>query len=170
MTHQISRRAVFIGAIAAPFAGATGAGAREIVPGVGYRPGTVIVSMSQRKLYFVLPDGNAIRYPVAVGKPGKQWFGQRMIDGKHVRPAWSPPAEVKRDNPHLPDVIAGGARNNPMGERALTIAPGQYAIHGTNVPSSIGTYASYGCVRMHNADIVDLFERVAVGAPIVVVR
>lgn len=133
-------------------------------------PGTIVVSTSRRRLYFALPDGQMLNYPVAVGKPGKQWFGQRIIDGKYVRPAWSPPPDVKRDNPHLPDVIAGGARNNPMGERALTIAPGQYAIHGTNRPESVGTYASYGCVRMYNRDIMELYDRVAVGAPIIVVR
>ncbi|MCA0422054.1 MAG: L,D-transpeptidase [Proteobacteria bacterium] len=135
-----------------------------------YPAGTIVVSTSQRRLYFVLGNGSALRYPVAVGRPGKQWFGQRFIDGKFVRPAWSPPEDVRRDNPNLPNVIAGGARNNPMGERCMTISPGQYAVHGTNVPGSIGTFASYGCVRMYNHDIVELFERVPIGAPIIVVR
>ena len=114
-------------------------------------------------------DGTALRYRVAVGKPGKQWFGEARIDGKYVRPAWSPPAEVKRDNPRLPDVIPGGAPNNPMGARALTLNLDEYAIHGTNRPSSIGTYASYGCIRMLNEDIVHLYEQVNVGTRVVVV-
>lgn len=143
--------------------------ARELVPlPQGYEPGSIVVSTRQRMLYFVNGDGTAIRYRVAVGKPGKQWFGTRVIDGKHIQPAWSPPAEVKRDRPSLPDVIAGGAPNNPMGAGALTIAPGQYAIHGTSASmrASIGTYASYGCVRMLDEDIVDLMPRVRVGARI----
>ena len=84
--------------------------------------------------------------------------------------AWSPPAEVKRDNPGLPRVIPGGTPGNPMGPRALTLTGGEYAIHGTNRPSSIGGYASYGCIRMYNHDIVDLFSRVQVGTPVVVIR
>ena len=95
---------------------------------------------------------------------------ERAVDGKHVRPAWSPPAEVKRNNPRLPNVIAGGSPSNPMGVAALTLSGGEYAIHGTNRPGSIGTYASYGCIRMHNHDIADLFERVSVGTPVVVTR
>jgi lipoprotein-anchoring transpeptidase ErfK/SrfK len=137
----------------------------------GYESGAVVVSTRQRLLYFVQGDGSAIRYRVAVGRPGKQWFGTRVIDGKHVRPAWSPPAEVRRDKPGLPDVIPGGAPNNPMGAAALTIAPGEYAIHGTSASmrASIGSYASYGCIRMLDEDILDLLPRVRVGARIHVV-
>lgn len=137
-----------------------------------YEPGSIIVSTSQRMLYLVNGDGSAIRYRVAVGKPGKQWFGTRVIDGKHIRPAWSPPAEVKRDRPSLPNIIAGGAANNPMGAAALTITPGEYAIHGTSASMrrSIGTYASYGCIRMLDEDILDLLPRVRVGARVHVVR
>ena len=144
---------------------------RELVAfdgGVG--PGTIVVRTGERRLYLVLGNGAALRYPVAVGRPGKQWFGRAVIDGKHVRPAWGPPAEVKRDNPRLPNVIPGGAPNNPMGVAALTLSGGEYAIHGTNRPNSIGTYASYGCIRMYNEDISDLFGRVSVGTPVVVIR
>ena len=125
---------------------------------------------TERRLYLVLGNGAALRYPVAVGRPGKQWFGTAVIDGKHVRPAWAPPREVKRDNPRLPNFIPGGAPNNPMGVAALTLSGGEYAIHGTNRPGSIGTYASYGCIRMFNHDIADLFDRVSVGTPVVVTR
>ena len=144
------------------------ASAREVVPFDGFSPGTVVVNTSQRRLYYVVGNGTAIRYPVAVGKPGKQWFGASRIDGKYVNPAWSPPAVVRRDNPKLPDVIPGGTPGNPMGVRALTLAGDEYAIHGTNRPDSIGTSASYGCIRMFNQDIVDLYERVTVGTPVVV--
>ena len=142
----------------------------EIVAISGYAPGTIIIRQAQRSLYLVLRGGEAIRYPVAVGKAGKAWRGTAQVSGKYVNPAWSPPAEVKRDKPWLPDVIAGGAPNNPMGIRALTLSGGEYAIHGTTqaMRASIGTAASYGCIRMYNEDIADLFDRVAVGTPVAV--
>jgi lipoprotein-anchoring transpeptidase ErfK/SrfK len=144
--------------------------ARSLVPYKGpERPGTVIVRTNERKLYLVLGDGKAIRYPVGVGKAGKQWQGRAQVEGKHVEPAWAPPDEIKRDNPRLPDVIAGGSPRNPMGPRALTLSGGeQYAIHGTNRPYSVGTFASYGCIRMYNEDILDLFDRVNVGTEVLV--
>ena len=145
--------------------------AREVVPFADAgRAGSLVVRTSERRLYLVNGDGTAIRYPVAVGKPGKQWAGATMIDGKYYQPDWSPPAVVKRDKPWLPNLIRGGTPGNPMGVAAMTLRGGQYAIHGTNVPSSIGTFASYGCIRMHNHDIADLIERVSVGTPVYVVR
>jgi lipoprotein-anchoring transpeptidase ErfK/SrfK len=144
--------------------------AREVVAFGHYGAGTVVVRTGERALYYVMGDGRALRYRVGVGRPGKQWRGQAVIDGKHLSPAWSPPAEVKRDNPRLPDVIAGGSPHNPMGAAALTLSGGQYAIHGTNVPGSIGGFVSYGCIRMHNADVLDLFARVAVGTLVVVTQ
>jgi lipoprotein-anchoring transpeptidase ErfK/SrfK len=81
-----------------------------------------VVRTSERRLYYVLGDGRAIRYPVGVGMASKQWTGTTRIDGKYLRPAWSPPREVKRDKPSLPDVIPGGSPRNPMGEAALTLA------------------------------------------------
>ena len=147
------------------------ASAREVVPFEGgVQPGTIVVKTAERRLYLVLGNGSAIRYPVAVGRPGKQWQGSAQVNGKHVQPAWIPPAEVRADNPRLPHVIPGGSPGNPMGPRALTLSGGEYAIHGTNKPSSIGTFASYGCIRMYNQDIVDLFDRVNVGTPVVVAR
>jgi lipoprotein-anchoring transpeptidase ErfK/SrfK len=149
----------------------TPAQAREPVAFTGRaEPGTIVVRTSERRLYLVLGEGRALRYPVAVGRPSKQWQGEARVNGKHVHPAWSPPDEVRQDNPKLPDVIPGGAPNNPMGPRALTLSGGEYAIHGTNRPESIGTFASYGCIRMYNQDIVDLFDRVSVGTQVVVTR
>ena len=89
-----------------------------------YAPGTIVVKTGERRLYLVLDDGTAVRYPVGVGKPGKQWAGVTKIDGKYREPAWAPPAEVKRDNPRIPDVIAGGSPSNPMGVAAMTLAGG----------------------------------------------
>ena len=151
---------------------ATPAAAREVVAiNGGASPGTIVVRTNERRLYLVLGEGRALRYTVGVGRAGRQWAGRAFIDGKHVRPAWSPPPDIRRDNPGLPSVIPGGTAENPMGAAALTLSGGgSYAIHGTNSPSSIGGFVSYGCIRMHNQDIVDLYGRVGVGTPVVVTR
>ena len=148
------------------------AAARETVafePGVA--PGTIVIVTHERRLYYVFEDGAAIRYPVGVGKAGMQWRGLSRIDGKYLRPAWVPPPEVKRDHPELPDFVPGGSPHNPMGVAALTLAGDQYAIHGTTqaMRKSVGTFASYGCIRMLNEDIADLYPRVGVGTPVMVV-
>jgi lipoprotein-anchoring transpeptidase ErfK/SrfK len=146
------------------------AAARELVAFSGYAPGTIVVKTGERRLYLVLGNGSALRYPVGVGRNGRQWTGTAYIDGKYLRPDWSPPAEIRRDKPGMPAVIPGGSPKNPMGVAALTLSGGEYAIHGTNTPASIGGFVSYGCIRMFNADILDLFARVRVGTPVVVLR
>ena len=157
--------------LAATTASAERAQARDIVgfPG-GYMAGTVVVKTSERSLYYVLGNGRAVRYPVGVGRAGKQWAGTAIVSGKYLHPAWSPPAEVRHDKPNLPNVIPGGSGSNPMGAAALTLSAGEYAIHGTNNPGSIGGQVSYGCIRMYNADILDLYGRVGFGTPVVVTR
>ena len=132
-----------------------------------YPAGTIVISQAQRRLYLVLGQNEILSYPVAVGRPGKQWRGTVRIDGKYLNPAWAPPAEVKRAEPWLPDYIPGGSPRNPMGVRALTLSGDEYAIHGTNRPETIGKAASYGCIRMNNRDITDLFGRVGLGPPVV---
>ncbi len=147
--------------------------ARELVPFADTRlaPGTVVVRTAERKLYFVIRPGEAIRYTVAVGKSGKQWYGVKHVEEMQVEPAWAPPRSVKRDNPWIPDLIASGAPNNPMGARAIGLGPGgEYAIHGTNLPGSVGMAASYGCFRMHNSDVIDLYARVRIGTRVIVLR
>ena len=147
------------------------AAAREVVAfDGGYSAGTIVVRTGERKLYLVLGNGTALRYPVGVGKNGRQWSGNAFVDGKYLRPDWIAPPEIRRDRPGLPEVIPGGSPRNPMGEAALTLSGGEYAIHGTNAPGSIGGFVSYGCIRMFNADVLDLFARVQVGAPVVVLR
>ena len=136
----------------------------------GYEPGTVVVKTSERRLYLVLENGETISYRVGVGKAGRTWTGVSYISGKFIRPAWSPPADVRREKPSLPDVIPGGSSQNPMGAAAMTLSVDQYAIHGTNKPESIGGFVSFGCIRMHNQDVLDLYQRVKVGTPVVVLR
>jgi lipoprotein-anchoring transpeptidase ErfK/SrfK len=141
---------------------------REVVAFSGFAPGTIVVKTGERSLYFVLDAQRALRFPVGVGRSGKAWSGTARVEGKYVRPAWAPPYEIRREHPNLPEVIPGGASNNPMGEAALTLRGGEYAIHGTNRPASIGGFVSYGCIRMYNRDIVELYSLVAVGTPVIV--
>lgn len=162
-----------LGLGAAALAGAPALAAPSIVqlPRADYPPGTIIISLRQRRLMFTLDSGRAISYPVAVGASGRAWAGWARVDGKHVNPAWQPPAVVKAHVRGLPDIIPGGAPNNPMGPRALTLDRHEIAIHGTtrSMRRSIGTAASFGCIRMYNEDIVDLFDRVSVGTPVLAI-
>lgn len=165
-------RSLFAAAVAAfgLVVSAQGAAARSTVsfsPGV--EPGTIVISASQRKLFYVIRPGVAISYPVAVPKRGKEWSGYAEIDGKYLRPDWTPPAVVRADHPELPELIPGGSPRNPMGVAALTLDRGEVAIHGTSprMRASIGSAASYGCIRMLNEDVSDLYSRVDVGSPVI---
>jgi lipoprotein-anchoring transpeptidase ErfK/SrfK len=155
-------------AIAAALFVPSSAMARETVSFKEGSAGTIVIRTNERRLYYVIGGGQAIRYPVGVGRAGKQWAGTSFIDGMRLKPAWSPPDEVRRDKPSLPAVIPGGSAGNPMGAAALTLSGGQYAIHGTNSPGSIGGFVSYGCIRMYNQDIMDLYQRVHFGTPVMV--
>jgi lipoprotein-anchoring transpeptidase ErfK/SrfK len=131
-------------------------------------PGTIVVRTGERRLYFVTKQGRAIRYVVGVGRADKQWFGTTSIASKHIRPAWSPPAEIRRGRPNY--VIEGGSPRNPMGAAALVLVDNELAIHGTNNPGSVGGFVSWGCIRMHNKDIMDLYDRVSAGTRVVFTR
>jgi lipoprotein-anchoring transpeptidase ErfK/SrfK len=132
--------------------------------------GTIVVRTNERRLYYVIGYGQAIRYPVGVGRAGQQWSGTSVIDAKYVSPDWAPPPDIRAENPKLPLLIPGGSPHNPMGVAAMTLSGLDYAIHGTNQPSSIGHFVSHGCIRMLNEDVTDLFGRVGVGTPVVVIR
>jgi lipoprotein-anchoring transpeptidase ErfK/SrfK len=159
-----------IGATALPTGNTAYARGDVVTMNGSVAPGTIIVRTNVRRLYYVTAAGQAIRYLVGVGRAGRQWAGRSYITGKYTYPAWSPPAAVRHDKPNLPNVIPGGSTGNPMGVAAMTLAGGEYAIHGTNVPNSIGGFVSYGCIRMYNQDVVDLYSRVSVGTTVAVVR
>ena len=133
-------------------------------------PGTIVVRTNERRLYLVLGAGKALRYKVGVGRAGRQWAGTSSIAGKYIRPNWAPPEAIRRERPGVAEVIPGGSPRNPMGVAAMTLSGGEYAIHGTNAPASIGGFVSYGCIRMYNQDISDLFSRVEVGTLVIVKR
>jgi lipoprotein-anchoring transpeptidase ErfK/SrfK len=136
-----------------------------------YLPGTILIRTGERRLYYFVGTGEAIRYPVGVGRAGMQWSGSAFIDGKYIKPAWSPPASIRADYRRLPPVVPGGSGGNPMGAAAMTLSGGgEYAIHGTNAPGTIGGFVSHGCIRMYNEDILDLYSRVSIGTRVVVTR
>lgn len=144
--------------------------AREIVDvAEDYEYGTIVVKTSEKRLYYALGNGKAIRYTVAVGSPQNQWFGTTWVSEKRTNPTWTPTPSMRARNPNLPQSVAGGA-NNPLGVRALYLGWTTYRIHGTNAPGSIGHAVSNGCIRMRNEDVVDLYERVHIGAPVIVAR
>jgi lipoprotein-anchoring transpeptidase ErfK/SrfK len=148
------------------------ASAREIVRFNGnYSSGTIVIKTNERRLYYVLGGGQAIRYPVGVGRRGMAWTGSAFIDGKYIKPGWSAPESIRKDYARLPAVVPGGSPSNPMGAAAMTLSGGgEYAIHGTNNPGSVGGFVSHGCIRMYNADIMDLYNRSSYGTPVVVLR
>src|SRR5258708_14975035 len=111
--------------------------ARETVAASGYAPGTIVIHTHERRLYYYLTGGKALRYSVGVGRAGKQWSGTSFVNGKYLNPAWTPPEDIRRHNPDLPAAIPGGAPPKPMCGAALTLSGGEYPIHCTNQPESI---------------------------------
>jgi lipoprotein-anchoring transpeptidase ErfK/SrfK len=152
------------------FGGPISPTARRVVfwPG-NNRPGTIVISTSQRRLYFVLGNGRAIQYGIGVGRPGFTWTGIKTVSMKREWPSWSPPAAMRRRRPDLPRYMEGGL-GNPLGARALYLGSSMYRIHGSNEPETIGYAVSSGCIRMTNADVVDLYNRTRVGTKVVVLR
>lgn len=144
---------------------------KEIADPTGEAAGTITISTAQRKLYLSQGDGKAMEYGIAVGKQGFAWKGAAVVGRKSYWPGWTPPPEMVERHPELPAHM-DGSMSNPLGARALYLFQDNkdtlFRIHGTNEPSSIGHAASSGCIRMHNADIIDLYGRVAKGARVVV--
>jgi lipoprotein-anchoring transpeptidase ErfK/SrfK len=130
-------------------------------------PGTVVVDTAHTYLYFVLGGGKAIRYGIGVGREGFTWSGVQTVARKAEWPDWIPPDEMLQRQPYLPRLMAGGP-GNPLGARALYLGNTNYRIHGTNAPETIGQRVSSGCIRLLNADVIDLYSRVNVGTKVVV--
>jgi lipoprotein-anchoring transpeptidase ErfK/SrfK len=129
--------------------------------------GSVVVDIAQTFLYYVLGNGTAIRYGIGVGREGFTWSGSQAVTRKAEWPDWTPPQEMIARQPYLPRWMAGG-EGNPLGARAIYLGSTVYRIHGTNMPETIGQKVSSGCIRMLNADVIDLYSRVDVGTKIIV--
>ena len=132
-----------------------------------YKPGTIVVETGERRLYLVLEGGKAMKYGIGVGRDGFTFRGTHRITRKAEWPSWTPPAAMRKRVPDLPAFMPGGP-DNPMGARALYIGSTLYRVHGTSEPWSIGQAVSSGCIRLTNDDVIDLYDRVQVGAMIVV--
>ncbi|MGB3271333.1 MAG: L,D-transpeptidase [Xanthobacteraceae bacterium] len=140
--------------------------ATVMFPG-NYKPGTIVISTRERRLYLVTGNGQALRYGIGVGRDGFRWSGVHRITAKKEWPSWTPPAQMLRRRPDLPRFMKGGP-DNPLGARALYLGSTLYRIHGSNEPETIGQAVSSGCFRMVNDDVIDLYNRVNVGATVIV--
>jgi len=131
------------------------------------KPGTIVISTAQRRLYLVLGNGQALSYAIAVGAAGHAWSGVSRVSDKREWPDWTPPDQMLHRRPDLPHHMAGGP-DNPMGARAIYLGSGLYRIHGSNEPDKIGQAVSSCCIRLTNEDVIDLYNRVRIGATVIV--
>jgi lipoprotein-anchoring transpeptidase ErfK/SrfK len=168
----------YSGAPAEPYYGQSDAGEpqtlnprylKQEVPYDGKEPaGTIIINTPERLLYLVEGNGRALRYGIGVGRPGFTWAGVHSVTNKREWPDWTPPDDMLKRRPDLPRHMEGGPEN-PLGARAMYLGSTLYRIHGSNEPWTIGTAVSSGCIRMRNEDVIDLYEKVKVGAKVVVI-
>lgn len=131
-----------------------------------YSAGQIVVSFGDRRLYHVVARGRAVSYPISVPRSQSRWSGVHRVSRKAVNPTWTPTPLMRRENPKLPGSVPGGHPRNPLGVRALYLGSTMYRIHGTDAPWSIGKAVSKGCIRMHNAHVVDLYNKVRVGTKV----
>jgi lipoprotein-anchoring transpeptidase ErfK/SrfK len=132
-------------------------------------PGTIIINTSERRLYLLIGNGQALRYGIGVGRDGFTWAGVTRVIAKKEWPDWTPPAQMLRRRPDLPRFMRGGPEN-PLGARAMYLGSTLFRIHGSNEPETIGTAVSSGCFRLTNEDVIDLYGRVRIGAKVIVRR
>ena len=170
---SIALLASVAGGCAAPqrfFGLATGPVPRTVVSYSGReKPGTVIVNTSERRLYLVLNNEESLRYGIGVGRVGYTWSGVTRVSAKKEWPDWTPPPQMLRREPDLPRFIKGGP-DNPLGARAMYLGSSLFRIHGSNESDTIGEAVSSGCFRLTNEDVIDLYNRVPVGAKVIVMR
>jgi lipoprotein-anchoring transpeptidase ErfK/SrfK len=145
-----------------------GSGREAVRMAAAKKPGDIIVSFGDRKLYFVTAVGEALSYPIAIPREQSRWQGVIGVTAKRENPSWTPTPTMRTENPKLPSWVPGGHPMNPLGIRALYLGSSTYRIHGTDAPWTIGSAVSKGCVRMYNQDVLDLYPRVNVGASVLV--
>jgi lipoprotein-anchoring transpeptidase ErfK/SrfK len=179
MTVRVTGTAAILGLVFFAGAAASERVPRDLGPRTGtvvaaaqdYPSGTVVILSDKRTLDLVLSGNRAIRYRIGVGRDGFRWRGVVRVGRKTEWPDWRPPAEMKARAPELPELVPAGPFN-PMGARGIDLyregADTLYRIHGTNEQSTVGDFASSGCFRMSNADVIDLYDRVKIGAKVVV--
>lgn len=144
------------------FASATHAASREVDFSIAYPPGSIVIVNKERRLYYILGNGRALRYRVAVGTRHELWIGRMFVSNMRKNPSWTP----VDGGP----TVRGGTSGNPLGRRAIYLDWSLLRIHGTPSRRSIGRAASDGCIRMFNEDVIDLYERVHIGAPVIAIN
>jgi lipoprotein-anchoring transpeptidase ErfK/SrfK len=132
-----------------------------------YKPGSIYINTAERRLYYIVGNGQALRYGIGVGRDGFRWSGVHKVTAKKEWPDWTPPSQMLRRRPDLPRFMKGG-EDNPLGARAMYLGSTLYRIHGSNEPETIGQAVSSGCFRMTNDDVIDLYSRVQIGATVIV--
>lgn len=145
-----------------------GGGRQTVNFAPSYKPGQIIVSFGDRRLYLVTQPGRALSYPIAIPREQSRWQGVTSVSQKRENPAWTPTPTMIAENPRLPRWVPGGHPMNPLGVRALYLGSSAYRIHGTDAPWTIGQAVSKGCIRMYNEDVIDLYPRVPVGSRVTV--
>jgi lipoprotein-anchoring transpeptidase ErfK/SrfK len=163
-----SNRPSYYGGGSNNYGGGSGPISRTVVSFPGrYAPGTIYINTAERRLYLILGNGEALQYGIGVGRDGFRWSGVHRISAKREWPGWTPPAQMRARRPDLPRYLPGGIEN-PLGARAMYLGSTLYRIHGSNEPETIGRAVSSGCFRMTNEDVTDLYNRVSVGATVIV--
>ena len=147
---------------------ARGGGRQTVRFAPEHRPGQIIVSFTDRRLYHVVQKGRAVSYPIAIPREKDHWDGTTVVSMKRENPSWTPTPSMLRENPKLPAWVPGGHPMNPLGVRALYLGSSLYRIHGTDAPWTIGQAVSKGCIRMFNEDVLHLYPRVPVGTSVTV--
>jgi lipoprotein-anchoring transpeptidase ErfK/SrfK len=145
-----------------------GAKRQNVTFSTQFKPGQIVVSFGDRRLYLVTKEGQAISYPIAIPREQDHWSGNTTVSQKRENPSWTPTPTMLKENPRLPSWVPGGHPMNPLGVRALYLGSSTYRIHGTDAPWTIGQAVSKGCIRMFNEDVLDLYPRVPVGAKVLV--
>lgn len=143
-------------------------GRHEVAFPTRYGVRVIIVSLSDRRLYYVHKKGAAISYPIGVPTGRAMWNGVEYVSQKRVNPPWTPTASMRRENPALPAHVRGGDPRNPLGVRALYLGQTLYRIHGTDAPWTVGQNVTHGCIRLYNNDIIDLYNRTRIGTKVIV--
>ncbi len=145
-----------------------GGGRKTVSFPAQHKPGQIIVSFGDRRLYHIVKPGQAVSYPIAVPREQSRWQGVTQVSMKRENPPWTPTPTMRAENPRLPSYVPGGHPMNPLGNRALYLGSSTYRIHGTDAPWTIGQAVSKGCIRMFNEDVANLYPQIAVGTKVTV--
>jgi len=171
VTTMAPQKAAAQGIFSSIFGGGGGgwqSGKHEVRFPTKYGNRVIIVSLGDRRLYYVHKKGAAISYPIGVPTGRAMWSGVERVSRKAVNPGWTPTAQMRRENPKLPGHVRGGDPRNPLGVRALYLGSTLYRIHGTDAPWTVGQNVTHGCIRLYNNDIIDLYNRTRVGTKVIV--